>query len=282
MNIEKFSRSSVALRESSSQFGMEHRAHSSPVMLLDAVIVSDIHLGSALCQAESLSEFLERILHGGLAVKELILNGDVFDSIDFRRLRKSHWNVLSLLRKLSDRILITWVCGNHDGPAELVSQLLGVRVKSEHTLLSGGKSILILHGHVFDDYIDAHPRITWFADLLYRILQKIDSTHRIARMAKMNSKVFLRCARKVLERSIRYAAERNHDAVCCGHTHHAETDTMHGVQYSNSGCWTESPCTFLTIQNGIVNLKSFTSGSEQERVLRPIEGYRVELQTLAN
>lgn len=46
----------------------------------DAVIISDIHLGSDSCEAHELWEFLEQ-LPG--RTKQLILNGDVFDSIDF-------------------------------------------------------------------------------------------------------------------------------------------------------------------------------------------------------
>ena len=53
----------------------------------------------------------------------------MFDSIDFRRLSKNHWKVLSLIRKLSDQIDIIWLYGNHDGSAEIISHLLGVTVK---------------------------------------------------------------------------------------------------------------------------------------------------------
>ena len=100
----------------------------------DAVIISDTHLGSDNCEARQLTRFLESILDGELLTQRLILNGDVFDSIDFRRLKKHHWKVLSLLRKLSDRIEISWINGNHDGPAEIISHLLGVEVRDEMIL----------------------------------------------------------------------------------------------------------------------------------------------------
>ncbi len=56
--------------------------------MYDAVVISDIHLGSANCQAKALVRFLEQIRHGTLGTRRLVLNGDVFDSIDFRRLKK--------------------------------------------------------------------------------------------------------------------------------------------------------------------------------------------------
>src|SRR3954454_2031305 len=115
----------------------------------DAVILSDLHLGSSNCQAKSLCRFLEDIVQGRIVTNTLILNGDVFDSIDFRRLTRNHWKVLSLLRKLSDHVEIVWLAGNHDGSAEIISHLLGVTVQDEYELPSGGQRLLILHGHVF-------------------------------------------------------------------------------------------------------------------------------------
>ena len=88
---------------------------------LDAVVISDIHLGSSNCQAPALARFLEGILAGQMRTRLLIINGDVFDSIDFRRLKKRHWKVLSLVRRLSDKIEVIWIAGNHDGPAEIVN-----------------------------------------------------------------------------------------------------------------------------------------------------------------
>ena len=128
----------------------------------------------------------------------------MFDSIDFRRLHKAHWKVLSLIRKLSDQIEIIWLCGNHDGSAEIVSHLLGVAVMDDFILESGGQRILILHGHVFDEFIDNHPVLTWLADTVYCFLQWIDRTHYFAKLAKRGSKTFLRCARKIEERLDRH------------------------------------------------------------------------------
>ncbi len=225
--------------------------------MLDAVLLSDIHLGSDNCQAKRLCELLERIEDGELTTARLILNGDVFDSIDFRRLHKAHWKVLSLIRKLSDQIEIIWLCGNHDGSAEIVSHLLGVAVMDDIILESGDQRILILHGHVFDEFIDNHPVLTWLADTVYCFLQWIDRTHYFAKLAKRGSKTFLRCARKIEERSIDMARRRNCTAVSCGHTHAAAAHTEQPIAYYNSGCWTELPCTYLTVGDGVIRLHDF-------------------------
>ena len=230
----------------------------------DALVISDLHLGSSICLDKEIHNFLERIVQGELKTNQLILNGDVFDSIDFRRLRKGHWKILSLIRKLSDRIKITWVCGNHEGVAEPVSQILGVEVQNEYAFQSGNRSVLVIHGHIFDDFIETYPRITFIADVLYRLLQIIDSSHRIARYAKSNTKIFLRCVDKIRYGAKEHAKKLKHDIVCCGHTHQPESSVAGllndgTVEYHNSGSWTENPCTFLSIRNGAVHLHSFTS-----------------------
>lgn len=232
--------------------------------MYDAVIVSDIHLGSGNCQAKSFAKLLESIRVGELPTARLILNGDVFDSFDFRRLTKNHWRVLSLLRKLSDRMEIIWLAGNHDGSAEVVSHLLGVTVKDDYVLTSGREKILVLHGHVFDEFIDAHPILTRLGDLVYFLLQRIDRTHYFAKLAKKGSKTFLRCARKVEEGALAYAARKDCAVVCCGHTHHVTCNRTGPVAYFNSGCWTEMPCTYLTAAEGWIEVHRFEAGADAE------------------
>jgi UDP-2,3-diacylglucosamine pyrophosphatase LpxH len=231
--------------------------------VLDALVISDIHLGTDTCEARRLTQFLERVRRGDLATRRLILNGDVFDSIDFRRLTKHHWKVLSLVRKLSDEVETVWVNGNHDGPADVVSPLLGVEVRDEAVVESGGRRVLVLHGHRFDDFIDRYPLTSRAADWAYRALQRLDRSHVVARRAKRSSKTFLRCVRKVRDGAVAYARRRGFDAVCCGHTHVAAADDGgDDVGYFNSGCWTERPCHYLTIAGGAVRLHPLADDPE--------------------
>jgi UDP-2,3-diacylglucosamine pyrophosphatase LpxH len=242
----------------------------------DALILSDIHLGSENCQAKNLCHLLESIAAGELQTARLILNGDVFDSIDFRRLKKSHWKVLSLVRKLSDQMDIIWLCGNHDGSAEIVSHLLGTTVQEEFVLASGSEQILILHGHRFDDFLDAHPILTLLGDFAYYVLLRIDRTHSIARSAKKRSKTFLRCARKIEEGSREYARKRRCSAVCCGHTHHAAADRTQDIAYFNSGCWTELPSTYLSVLNGQIELHPYNKDAVADVEQAPASSVSVD------
>ena len=226
--------------------------------MLDALIISDIHLGSQICQTKLLQSFFQSIESGEYATKELILNGDMFDSWDFRRLGKHHWKVLSAIRSLSDRVNVIWIGGNHCGPAEVISHLIGVTVVTECMVVSNGKKILVLHGDRFDNFITNHPIITRLADFCYHVMQRIDPSFWMAKQAKKASKTFLRCVTKVKQGAIEYAKKKKCDAVCVGHTHHAEVDVESdsAVGYYNSGCWTEPPGTFIVIKDGIIEIKS--------------------------
>jgi UDP-2,3-diacylglucosamine pyrophosphatase LpxH len=239
--------------------------------LHDAVVISDIHLGSENCQAKYLVHFLAALRRGHVRTKQLILNGDVFDSIDFRRLKKHHWKILSEIRRLSDQLEVVWINGNHDGPAEILSHLLGVRCADETIVESGGRRILFLHGHRFDEFISRYPLITWIADRIYHFLQRIDRSHYFAKLAKRKSKTFLRCAQKIEADATKYAAKRGCDAVCCGHTHLPTANVSGPIHYFNSGCWTEKPCHYLTVHNGVVELCSYTEEVPDEVIEEPIE-----------
>jgi UDP-2,3-diacylglucosamine pyrophosphatase LpxH len=223
----------------------------------DAIIISDIHLGSEVSQSKKLIKFFEEIESGSRLVKSLIINGDLFDSWDFRKLKKNHWKVLSHIRKLSKILHIVYVNGNHDGPAEIISHLLGVEFLEEYILESGGKKILVLHGDKFDKFIADYPILTRLADNIYRLIQKIDKSFYLARMAKKNSKTFLRCSELIREKAKKYGEQKKVHMVCCSHTHLGLEDNEGKIGYYNSGCWTEEPCTFLTIKDGIIKLNSF-------------------------
>lgn len=223
----------------------------------DAIVISDIHLGSDVCQSKALNHFLDN-LHD---TKKLILNGDVFDSWDFRRLKSSHFKILSKIRNLSQDIEVIWIHGNHDGPCEIISHLLGSTVHEEYIFNSGEKKIVCTHGDKFDDFITSYPILTRIADYAYHLLQKIDSEFYWARLAKMSSKTFLKCIEKVKLKALKYKEKVGCDAICVGHTHMPEN---YMDQYFNSGCWTEKPPTYLKIKNGEITVEKYQDNYPSE------------------
>ena len=70
---------------------------------MEIIVISDVHLGSDNCQCSLLLQFLKEIHHS--SCEKLIINGDLFENTE-HRLKKSHWAVLSKLRKMSDDMKI--------------------------------------------------------------------------------------------------------------------------------------------------------------------------------
>ena len=94
------------------------------------LIVSDIHLGDKDCKAELLLKVLKQN-----KAKTIIIAGDLFDHHNLHRLNKTHWKVLSKLRKLSKKCKIIYLIGNHCFlKAEFMSILLGFNCKDEHII----------------------------------------------------------------------------------------------------------------------------------------------------
>jgi len=222
-------------------------------MTFDAIVISDIHLGSNVCQAKTLASFLSRIELGETDTDTLIINGDLFDSWDFRKLKKDHWKILSQIRKISDLVKVIWISGNHDGPADMVSHLIGVDFMNEYSFISGEEKILILHGDIFDNVITQYPRLTKIADYIYRWIQRYAGLY-YSNLAKRSSKTFLRCSQEVCERAKMYCSLKKCDSIICGHTHLATTDVSGSTNYYNGGCWTDHPCSYISIKDGSIKI----------------------------
>ncbi len=215
--------------------------------MIDAVIISDLHLGSDICRVKRLEEFLENLP----PTKRLILNGDVLENME-HRLKKHHWRVLSLLRKWSDDLKLVWVEGNHDAGAESLAHMIGASWVPHYHFQSCDYPVVCVHGHQWDDFLTDHPVLTWIADRAYLALQRVKPDWAV--LAKKNSKTFLRCAAKVAEEAKAWACTLYKEPmVCCGHTH----QPCSGWMYFNSGCWTEPACHYLTVSNGLIELHQF-------------------------
>lgn len=223
---------------------------------VDTLIVSDIHLGSEVSRSKRLLAVLR-----SYSYKRLILNGDVFDDLNFKRLSKDDWKVLSFLRKMSNprrRIDVVWVIGNHDGGvAEILSHLLGVPVHEEYAFTVAERQHLAIHGHQFDKWITKHVVVTAIASAMYLFIQKVDPQHRVSRWVKRSSKKWLRLSDKVGADAVQHAKHRwNACAVFCGHTHQPVVKEIDGVVYVNSGSWTDKPSQYVTIgHDGTIHLR---------------------------
>ncbi|MEY3386447.1 MAG: hypothetical protein RIR53_1258 [Bacteroidota bacterium] len=232
-------------------------AHLAVALDVDTILVSDLHLGSDVARSRALVMMLKTHSY-----KRLVLNGDVFDDLNFKRLTKDDWKVLSLLRRLSNPrrgIEVVWIVGNHDGGvAEILTHLLGVPVHEEMVFTVAGKRHLAIHGHQFDRWITKHVTITAIASALYLLLQRLDPKHRVSRWVKRTSKKWLRLSDKIAHDAVSHG-RRNHSVqfVHCGHTHMPTIKQVDDMVYVNSGCWTDKPSTYVVVDHqGDVQLHS--------------------------
>jgi UDP-2,3-diacylglucosamine pyrophosphatase LpxH len=212
----------------------------------DAIVVSDLHLGSDACQVRLLLDFIDSLP----ATERLILNGDVLQNTE-SRLTKQHWHVLSRFRKLADQLELVWIRGNHDYDAESVAHLIGARFVPEYLFCSGDRQVLCVHGDAWDHFLTDHPILTNVADWFYLRVQNMSRS--LANSAKRSSKTFLRCVDRVRTAAQAFGNTRHADAIVCGHTHFAEAPpepTAGGCVYYNCGSWTDHYCHYLAVSDG--------------------------------
>ncbi|HET9135756.1 MAG TPA: UDP-2,3-diacylglucosamine diphosphatase [Candidatus Kapabacteria bacterium] len=216
---------------------------------VDTVVISDIHLGSDVSRSKDTLRMLK-----SYSFKRLILNGDVFEDLNFKRLRKDDWKFLSYIRKLSNPkrgTEVVWVAGNHDGIAQILTHLLGIPVYDEYLWEFDGEKYLAIHGHQFDTFLNERVIISALACNFYKLFQKIDGNEqKISRWMKRRSKTWLRVSEKIAREAMEYAYSKGAQYVFCGHTHLALEQTDGTVKYYNSGCWTDRPSHYLTVDAG--------------------------------
>jgi UDP-2,3-diacylglucosamine pyrophosphatase LpxH len=220
--------------------------------MLDAVIVSDLHLGAA----NSRHREVERLLWQAVRrTRRIVLNGDIVDHWNLSRWPREHFATLNSLRRLSARVEVIWIAGNHEESSAKANAVLHLPFVDEYRFASAGVPVLCQHGHQYDKFILAHPVLTYLGDFFYRMAQAVDRTHRLARWLKHRSKILLACTEAVAAGAVREARRGSCGLVTVGHTHLARlTEMQDGVCYANTGCWTEKPASYVTVEGGWIEL----------------------------
>ena len=222
------------------------------------VFISDIHLGTAGCNAEMLLDFLKSI-----ECETLYLVGDIVDGWQLRKgwyWPAAHNDVVRCVLKMAKRgAHVVYVPGNHD---ELFRDFTGLNfgdvevVPEDIHTTADGRRLLVLHGDQFDNVVLYHKWLAFLGDSAYVMLLKsnvaVNWVRRkfglpywsLAAYMKKRVKNAVSFISRYEEAVAQAAAERHVDGVVCGHIHSAEIRQFGDVTYYNDGDWVES-CTAL-------------------------------------
>ena len=230
--------------------------------------ISDLHLGTAGCQADRLLDFLRCT-----DADTLYLVGDI---VDGWRLKKrwnwpqAHNDVLQkLLRKVRKGTRVVYIPGNHDEFARQYDQHffggIEVLLEAEHRT-ADGRRLWITHGDQYDGVIQYAKWLAYLGDQLYTVILMLNHWFNRARnrlglgywslsqYLKHKAKdavAFITAYEQVI---INEAKRRNYDGVVCGHIHKAEMREVDGILYCNDGDWVESLTALVEHDNGRLEL----------------------------
>jgi UDP-2,3-diacylglucosamine pyrophosphatase LpxH len=204
------------------------------------LIVSDIHLGDKHSRADLVSKVLKEN-----KAKTIIIAGDLFDHHNLHRLNKTHWKVLSKLRKLSKKCKIIYLIGNHCFlKAEFMSILLGFNCKDEHIIELKDSKVLVVHGDIFDIYFTKYKWITnVIIKVYYFIRHNTPFAEDFFKLFKHHTNDFVEKSSDIKKNALNYIDMNGYDKIICGHTHLPEDDG----KYINTGSFCEKECGYVIV-----------------------------------
>lgn len=219
-----------------------------------AIIVSDLHLGTKDSKAEEFIEFIEKN-----PTDLLILNGDIVDGWALNRgtkWKKQHTKVISKLLQLSNKTRIIWIRGNHD---EFIQEFIGthlgaIEIREDYKLDINNtmESYYIFHGDVIDVFITKYKWLSKIGSVGYDFalwLNRIYNTYRkwrklpyisISQKIKESVKVATNYVNDFEITALSMATKKGCNGVICGHIHQPADRMIDGKRYLNSGDWIEN------------------------------------------
>ena len=233
-----------------------------------SIWISDIHLGSAACQARLLLDFLR---HTESA--HLYLVGDIVDGWQLRRRwfwPQAHNDVVQkLLRKARKGTSVVYIPGNHDAFGRHFAELSfgGIELREEivHET-ADGRRLLVVHGDLFDGVIQCARWIALVGDRLYMVALHLNRWLNAVR-ARLGFPYWSlsQFLKHKVKNAVNYisdfevalaheARRRGVDGVVCGHIHKAEIRSIDGVLYCNDGDWVESLTALVESGDGTLSI----------------------------
>jgi UDP-2,3-diacylglucosamine pyrophosphatase LpxH len=228
-------------------------------MKIEALFISDIHLGARGSNAEAVLEVLKQY-----QPQYLFLVGDIVDGWLLKkkfRWPQSHTNVIrKILSYTKNDTKVIYIVGNHDDfLREYVGTDFGnLEIHSEYVW----NSTLITHGDLYDGVV----KMKWLGVLgsvgydtaiaIDQALKKVGIKRSLSKYLKSKVKEAVKFITNYESELVRQAKLRNCHTVISGHIHHPESKVVDGVQYLNCGDWIENN-SYITLKKGRYNVCTF-------------------------
>lgn len=213
-------------------------------MKVDALFISDVHLGSKGCNADLLLETLKIY-----EPKELIIVGDF---IDGWLLKKRHFwtqDFTNVVRKIlsytKKGVKVTYVTGNHDDfLRQYIPLYLGENIEVTNELI--WNDYFITHGDLYDGIV----QMKWLGKLgsfgyelaisIDRLIKKLGYKKSLSKFLKKKVKDAVKFITNFEDQLVYQSKKRECKGVICGHIHTPEDKMIDSIHYLNCGDWIEN------------------------------------------
>ena len=219
---------------------------------VEALFISDVHLGSKGCNAEAVLEILKRY-----EPEYLFLVGDIIDGWLLKRRfywPQSHTNVLrKILSYSKNGTKVIYIPGNHDEFMREFQESHFGNIEIHNEYIWNGT--LITHGDLYDGVV----KLKWLGVLgslgydaaiaLDRLMKRLGIRTSLSAFLKKSVKEAVKFVTDFEMELARQAKRRDCHTVVCGHIHLPEDKEIGGVRYLNIGDWIEN-LSYLTYEKG--------------------------------
>jgi UDP-2,3-diacylglucosamine pyrophosphatase LpxH len=212
-------------------------------MKIDALFISDVHLGSKGSNADDVLNVLKKY-----QPKYLFLVGDIIDGWLLKRKFRwpqSHTNVLRKIMSYSKNgTKVIYIPGNHDQFLREYGEFSfgNIEIHNEYVW----RNTFITHGDLYDGVV----KLKWLGILgsvgydmaisIDRFLKKMGMKRSLSKFLKSKVKEAVKFITQYELELIRQAKKHGCNVVISGHIHHPEDRMVDGVRYLNCGDWIEN------------------------------------------
>lgn len=209
------------------------------------LIISDIHLGTRVCNTEKLLTVLRQTSY-----THLVINGDLFDGNNIARLSPQHKEVLTVLADIANKKKVFLIGGNHGRKLDSEVTKMGIEIRDTYAFAVENNRFLCVHGDEFDFFVRRLKRISKIAGSVYGFLQRFSGKkQRFSHLMKRMSKNVLGVPKRQQRLALRHAVKHDASVIICSHTHVPHDDFTGDIRFINTGSFCDQVCHFVTIDN---------------------------------